>query len=447
MKTIKINAQKDFDSAIQEIIYENESMNKDSLLLFRGQNRDRPLIPSIRRGEGTPTRPTANCVPWLTINWQEIGKKLLDTSKITRSEQVKIDAVMQHYGYRSFFIDVTKDPNIALWFALHKFNAVNTPIYVDDDLKSAVFQWSRFFPSDSGFVYALSLPTENIDRYIDLTQVMPISALRVHKQLAGALYCYGNLESLQNFLIAKIKINSDSWFQESVFNFLTSELFPGPKLDQFYRKLCTIPYFVGSTSDIKLGHPLLGDFPIYAESEKEIIKDYLPLTRIIDQNHPAINWNIASKVIDLENRRYKAMGATRILLYRLILDKIFQMKSSYDVFHEQDFPSKNLLFEFEPDVSLIDLSTKALVNLVRGLWVVIEKNSIQISQIIDNFNELKLDHTCIYSKEDLSIISKECNCENHDAELKIVLEIAQSLAEGILVLKKENNDYFRLEHK
>ena len=94
--------------------------------------------------------------------------------------------------------------------------------------------------------------------------------------------------------------------------------------------------------NIKIGHPLLGYFPIYAESAKELVKEYLPLTRIIDQTHPALKWNVATTTIEFENRRFRVAGATRISLYRLTLDKISETTPLCQEFQEGAFPSNNL---------------------------------------------------------------------------------------------------------
>jgi len=411
--------------------------------------KDNPLVPSMRRGEGNPLFPTAGCNPWLTINWQSYAQKMVHNLN-AEVEQTQIDAVMQHYGYRSFFVDVTSDPEVALWFALHEFRPKKSPFYIDDELKSAIFQWSRFDFSDTGFVYVIAISKELTDRYVNLMEVLPTAAARIHRQKAGALYCFYKSKSIDEFVVAKLRISDGGWFRNSASNVATTGLFPLPSVDLFYRQLCTVPYFISPEKEmenIKIGHPLLGYFPIYAESAKELVKEYLPLTRIIDQTHPALKWNVATTTIEFENRRFRVAGATRISLYRLMLDKISETAPLCQEFQEGAFPSNNLLFEFEPDVSLFNLSEKALESIIRGLWVVFGSNSIRISEIVDDFNDVHLDHECIYSKPKLELIGKTCNCQTHDDELKLVLEIARSLTDGTLFLNQGDNGYLKLDYK
>jgi hypothetical protein len=441
MQKIRILSLDDFKSNIEEL----SAGHKEETLLFRGQTEDRPLIPSILRGKRGMYPHAPGCNPSLMVNWQAYVERMIKTLGADIGQQ-HTDAVMQHYGYRSFFVDVTSDPTIALWFALHRFESKKTACYVDDDLKSAVFQVSRFVWSGKGFVYVIALPKHQSVRFVNLVKVMPLTATRIHRQKAGALY-YHNIKPIDEFIIAKFEVNDANWFKESFVNITTSELFPLPKFDLFYRHLCTIPYFVSPERDmnnIKIGHPLLGEFPIYADSPKQLVKEFLPLTRLIDQAHPALKWDLATQVKEFEGQRLKIAGASRLTLEKLLIDKISESTTRCTQLYES-FPTQNFIIEFELGASLIGLSETALGNLVRGIWVTIGKQTIRIIELVDDFKKISLSHECVYSKKDLKLVSKSCDCSNHQEDLKIVLEIGRGLFDGTLVLKQADVGYMNLE--
>lgn len=88
----------------------------DDVIAFRGQVSDRPLIPTMFRG-GTVTSSNApGCIPWLTANWGVCAERIVSEFRESESNVVETQAIMQHYGYRSFIIDVTSDPAVSSRF-------------------------------------------------------------------------------------------------------------------------------------------------------------------------------------------------------------------------------------------------------------------------------------------------------------------------------------------
>ena len=369
-----------------------------------------------------------------------------------RPTDIETEAVMQHYGYRSFFVDVTSDPEVALWFALHKFESNRTPLHVDKQLRSAVFQWSRYTSSHRGYMYVVLLPPEpkSDNRHLDLTRVMPTEATRVNRQKAGAVFCSRRSRSIHGLVVAKLRIVDDGWFKISKQNVKTGELFPPPSIDVFYRCLCTVPYFITSEMElekIELGHPLLGFFPIYAESAKELVKEYVPLTRILGHARPGLEWNVATAVVDLENKRVKARSATRVLVPSLMIQTISHNAQISEILSTDCWPSPNLLLEFEPEASLVSPSPKALHEIVRGMWVIIGTRSIMVAEIIDQFDKVLIGHECMYSLPELSLINKQCDCPDHMYELEVLRKTSELLNEGTVHLKKGELGYLELEYK
>jgi hypothetical protein len=447
MRQIEIRTRQDFEKNIRDAL----SKCEDQLLLFRGQVQDRPLVPSMLRGDSGTSRHASGCVPWLTAQWDVCARRLISNFRDSQPDFVETQAVMQHYGYRSFFVDVTAIPEVALWFALHEFRSEKAPFHINNELKSAVFQWARYLPSSTGFVYLIAMPRDRQVHYANLTELMPSNATRVHRQSSGAILCSPKVSpSIDKLVIEKLKIADDGWFRNSELDIRTDRLFPPPSIDAFYRCLCSVPYYVApqvELNNIKMGHPLLGIFPIYAASEKELFMEYVHLTRILSQTHPALIWSVATAVVDFEKQRFKAIGACRVSVSRLMVDNFSRTIQNGSRIKVGSLPSCNLFLEFEPEASLIHPSTDALHDVIRGLWVILGKKAIRIAEIVDNFNDVFLGHECIYSIPESKLMKKNCACTDHAYDLKIVSAISQLLANGTFHLEKAQQGYLELRFK
>lgn len=443
METIEVTNKQDFDFNMKKIL----SKYRHERLVFRGQVKDYPLVPSMYRGRGG-----FGCIPKLTTNWGVCAKRLIARFKKTVSSQIEIEAIMQHYGYRSFFVDVTFDPEVALWFALHKFESKRTPLYVDKQLRSAIFQWSKYRPSNRGYLYVILLPSKNEsnNRCLKLTSVMPKDAQRVHRQTAGAVFCSRESRSVNDLVVSKLRVVDDGWFINSNQNVKTTEFFPPPSIDVFYRCLCNIPYFItfeDAKEKIEFGHPLLGFLPIYAESIKEVVKEYVPLTRILGPAKLGLEWNVSTSVLDFEDKLVKARGATRVLLSSLMIQTISNKVQVSEGFRNDCWPSSNLLLEFEPEASLVSPSPKTPQEIVRGMWVIIGRRSIMVAQIIDQFDKVLVGHEYIYSLPEFKVISKRCDCPDHTYELELLRKTSELLNKGTVYLEKGELGYLKLEYK
>ena len=189
-----------------------------------------------------------------------------------------------------------------------------------------------------------------------------------------------------------------------------------------------------------IGHPLLGMFPIYAQSPKEIILEYAPFTKIL-QTYPSLKWNIAREVVNCEDKRFKVRGATKIIFSRLMTDHVTKL-FSWKRICKNSLPSNNLIFEFEPEASIVTPSTKALDQVVLGLWVVFGDKYLHVAEIVDNFKELLFNHGCIYSLPDLTLIQKSCNCSDHNKDLSTILYLLHELSRNVLKLRKLDSEYW-----
>jgi hypothetical protein len=89
--------------------------NPGCLLLFRGQNN---LHPTLRSGL---SRPNARYQPDVEQGLSAVAGSILGHDSVTAGNVPFRKAVLQHYGYKTHYVDVTADLNVALWFASHKF--------------------------------------------------------------------------------------------------------------------------------------------------------------------------------------------------------------------------------------------------------------------------------------------------------------------------------------
>lgn len=64
------------------------------------------------------------CIPPLMFKWTHYAKALIRAVSDENYFDMSIElpqAILQHYGWRSFFVDVTKKPAVACWFASNQY--------------------------------------------------------------------------------------------------------------------------------------------------------------------------------------------------------------------------------------------------------------------------------------------------------------------------------------
>lgn len=89
-------------------------------VLFRGQNSHygEPGKPSV----GT-SFDRKGCIPSQMLKWCRYCQNVLDTFiQKHRGDLAYQQALLQHYGWRSFYVDCTSNPAVAAWFASHSYS-------------------------------------------------------------------------------------------------------------------------------------------------------------------------------------------------------------------------------------------------------------------------------------------------------------------------------------
>lgn len=243
MKTINVQS-------IEELKDQLQSFGVD--VLFRGQTRH------FVDADGKPNIPTSfarhGCVPPLMQRWAHYAGTSIQALAGPGSPEPSIEleqAVLQHYGWRSFYIDVTKSPNVAAWFASHRFvskvhlhlceDCFEDPILLR--IEQAVYEASE---ESTGHIYVISTEHASVAgaRFLDLNQEITSDApLRFHAQAAGLLgpYTYGLLaESVIAHLLVPTELLS-SYAREGGID-EASQLFPTRLQDPLLRLLLATPW-------------------------------------------------------------------------------------------------------------------------------------------------------------------------------------------------------------
>ncbi len=103
--------------------------------IFRGQNKH------YTASDGSINLPTSferhGCIPSLTLKWTHYSRSIIGSLRGPGCDMTaslhEAQAVLQHYGWRSFFIDATSTPAIAAWFASHAFTRLPDTLHGTED--------------------------------------------------------------------------------------------------------------------------------------------------------------------------------------------------------------------------------------------------------------------------------------------------------------------------
>jgi hypothetical protein len=209
-------------------------LNPGCLVLFRGQNN---LHPTLRSGL---SRPNARYQPDVEQGLSAVAGSILGHDSITAGNVPFRKAVLQHYGYKTHYVDITADLNVALWFASYKFEPRNvfyggSPIRKIDQI--------RYTKREEGVGYVLVLALQNPEtlkekrRLFDISDLKPF--LRPCRQKAWLLYDKAPLLPDPNeFWVATISVDCS----KLVSSLSSSHLFPLPKEDDGFRALLNVPF-------------------------------------------------------------------------------------------------------------------------------------------------------------------------------------------------------------
>lgn len=220
-------------------------------VLFRGQTRE------YLRADGGPDIRTSfdrhGCIPSRMLKWWHYSRAILSTyvkGFDGLTDLATDQAILQHYGWRSFFLDATADASVACWFAANSYRTEPCGEMIEDCSEDPLFvvrQRAWYEPADDrGCVYVLSrkaLRARDLQT-VDLVEIT--TATGRHRCLAQSAFMVGPL----NGLLPDDCIVTRVFAPSSVFRAyaaqqpdLTCEaLFPGPAIDPVMAALLSIPW-------------------------------------------------------------------------------------------------------------------------------------------------------------------------------------------------------------
>lgn len=128
--------------------------------LFRGQ------VKHYTNDNGIVNIPTSfsrhKCVPNIMFKWTHYSKAMIRAFSGKNYFDIDLEvsqAILQHYGWRSFYVDLTKSPQVACWFASNLYeesNAIHMCENIDEEPIWLVHKNSKYSNSTSvGHIYII----------------------------------------------------------------------------------------------------------------------------------------------------------------------------------------------------------------------------------------------------------------------------------------------------
>ncbi|MEJ1375861.1 MAG: FRG domain-containing protein [Candidatus Sedimenticola sp. (ex Thyasira tokunagai)] len=219
--------------------------------LFRGQtshhlNSDKKVnIPTSFTRHG--------CVPPLMLKWTHYANAIIRAFGGEDYHNINLEysqAILQHYGWRSFYIDLTKSPYIACWFAANKYEENKTIQMCENYEENPVWlvhKNARYVETNKpGNVYIIDRCKLNeLDAKIyDLSEIETEEG-KLRFQVQSACLA-GNLKGQlpHQSVIAHLKIKYEvlvEYYNKHGIN-STCDVFPGREEDFILQSLLNIPW-------------------------------------------------------------------------------------------------------------------------------------------------------------------------------------------------------------
>ncbi|MBJ2082008.1 FRG domain-containing protein [Serratia ureilytica] len=126
-------------------------------VLFRGQlnHYGEPNEPSV-----IASFDRHDCVPSETMKWIRYASKVLEVLIGDHVDDFAyVQALLQHYGWRSFFVDCSSSPAVSAWFASHKYTETRGIDMCEDCDENFLWERKKFahydFEEGDGHLYVI----------------------------------------------------------------------------------------------------------------------------------------------------------------------------------------------------------------------------------------------------------------------------------------------------
>lgn len=219
--------------------------------LFRGQNK------SYLDENNQVSMPTSmsrhGCVPPLMLKWSYYAALSIRTALGMTDNKLDLhysQAILQHYGWRSFYIDASASPFVSAWFASHQYSSnrvINACEDCHENYIKLIHETAHYSASeDECYLYVISktkLQNHNVGVY-DLTEHEADNCRpRFHAQDAWMLGPLAN--KLPHETITAVISGPCNVFSEfaSINGYkCTNDLFPNTDEDPIYKHLLSVPW-------------------------------------------------------------------------------------------------------------------------------------------------------------------------------------------------------------
>jgi FRG domain-containing protein len=192
---------------------------------------------------------------------------------------VWMPALLQHYGHGSFFLDVSSDLLISLWFSIHQYTeqSIDLPVMAGNQYTinrrirmASYVAISNDVKEYSPVLYVLDVPRWNGRGALSRGQLVDLLALRegqalaplasrLRVQSASLIYAFDPVHDRRNLADAvRAIVSLEPEFVSDPPPELkrrTLEIFPAPADDRLYKVLLNIPQRL-CTGPVRVEHPL-----------------------------------------------------------------------------------------------------------------------------------------------------------------------------------------------
>jgi len=397
------------------------------------------------------------CIPPLMFKWSHYSKSLIRAFGGGNYHDLDLglsQAILQHYGWRSFFIDATKSPRIASWFAANKYSE-NRRIHMCEDFEEnpvwLVHKEGAYSNSTSqGHIYIIDINylSKHKIKVHDLSIIANEEGrLRFKAQSACLIEGVSGVlppEAIACHLIVDNEVLQE--FYEIDGPLTTLDVFPSRNDDYILKSLLELPWYKGQSNNIDFPIPFYRRSLEIPEYDSTFIKHLPPEVTLFNQFWIS------------ENRQGEETVFFNLPFYKISEQAYFaNTNETFDLsevnnilenhngfFIELDglikIPELGQSYEYEKGIFV----QKVEKDLVSVLGLTIEHPGHVVGGVGANMGWFYKINNGIWERVDHE---EQCPCNNdlrHELQFSLLRALNESLKEGDIV-KEDDLNYMHRE--